>query len=81
MLINLTKAERLELENAVINFEAARDNLHEKATEIAQRLFNEHDEKSDKWKESESGQAAETLVEAIQQLADDAEGFQIDVNF
>lgn len=49
------------------------ESLQEAAETLATELQDAFDEKSEKWQEGETGQAAESLATDVQSLADDIE--------
>lgn len=66
------------MEEAVSRFEQDRANLMDRATEFAEKLREYHDERSEKWQESEKGGEFDEFTSAMEQWASDVDSVEVE---
>lgn len=80
MAIKLTKKQHKELSEAIGAYENACSELSQMLTDILDEWQSEFDEKSEKWQESDAGQAAREKLELVQSWIDEMPNLEIDAD-
>ena len=74
MAFRLTKKEAADLDGLVQAFEEARTSLEERLNEIATEWEFAVDEKTDRWRDSETGQTAQERIDLVRMWCDEMPG-------
>lgn len=80
MAFKFSASERKDLAAFVAEFETARDRLGEWIEACATDARIEFEDRSEKWQESDAGQTASDWISMLEALAEEIEGFEIDLS-
>ena len=80
MAFKFSASERKDLAAFVAEFETARDRLGEWVEARVTDARIEFEDRSEKWQESDAGQTASDWIEMLEALAEEIEGFEVDLS-